>query len=325
MRKIVALILSAMFLFCLMAPAYAVENVTAEEAAKELNKYELFLGTGNGYELERTPTRLEALVMIIRLKGVEWWVKTEDFDNYPLYTNKHSFTDIPEWAAPYVHCAVLMGIANGISKYEFGSNQPITAAQYTTLLLRALEYDDSLGHFSWDKPWELSNHIGLTEGEYQNGDSFTRGDMALLSYKALSRCMKNSQYSLYYRSFIFQKIDNPKFPEEFWGNGEYMNSYKYDGYVDIKPLETGHCYVTYLGTETKSLSFELQDPTIASIKLSDAYSYHSDLYYYYEHGADTIRQHIEITGLKAGRTFVKVSFADDPNSHAIAFLDVKVS
>ena len=320
MKKIIALLLSTMLLFGLVQTAFA-EGITPEFAANGLNKYELFRGTGNGYELDRTPTRLEALVMIMRLTNSESSALVTDWDNYEHYDNRHSFTDVPEWGAPYVHCAVYIGLANGISKYEFGSNQPITAAQYTTLLLRALEYDDSLGHFTWDNPWELSNHIGLTDGEYQNNDSFTRGDMAMLSYKALSRCVKNSPYSMYYYFFIFRRMDTPELPEEFWGDGEYMQSYKSDGFAYISIGEIGYCSVTYAGTEEKELILEIQDPTIAGIEFFD--TQYNDFREF--DGTQSVCQSFEVTGLRTGKTFVKVTFTDDPNSHAIAFLDVQVS
>jgi len=320
MKKIIAFLLSTMLLFGLVQTAFA-EGITPEFAANGLNKYELFRGTGNGYELDRMPTRLEALVMIIRLIGVEWWVDSEDWENYEWYTPKHSFTDVPEWGAKYVHCGVYLGLTNGISKYEFGSNQPITAAQYITLILRALRYDDSIGYYSWDNPWELSDHIGLTDGQYPNNDAFSRGDMAVLSYSALSRYVKNSPDTLYYSSFIFQKQDNPEFPEEFWGNGEYMQSYKYDGFADVIVGETSYCSVTYAGTEEKELTLEIQDPSIASIEFID--TQYNDFREF--DGPQSVRQSFEVTGLRPGKTFVKITFAGDPDSHAIAFLDVQVS
>ena len=320
MKKTIALLLSTMLLFGLVQTAFA-EGIKPEFAANGLNKYELFLGTGNGYELERTPTRLEALVMIMRLTNSESSALVTDWDNYEHYDNRHSFTDVPEWGEQYVHFGVASGLINGISKYEFGSNQPITAAQYITLILRALRYDDSIGYYSWDNPWELSDHIGLTDGQHPNNDAFSRGDMAVLSYRALSRYVKNSPDTLYYSSFIFQKQDNPEFPEEFWGNGEYMQSYKYDGFADVIVGETSYCSVTYAGTEEKELTLEIQDPSIASIEFID--TQYNDFREF--DGPQSVRQQFEVTGLRTGKTFVKVTFTDDPDSHAIAFWDITVT
>jgi hypothetical protein len=317
MKKIIALLLSTMLLLGLAQFAYA-EEITAEFAATELNKYDLFRGTEKGYELDRVPTRLEALIMIIRLKGYEWQVNNENWNHYELYTNKHSFTDVPVWGANYVHCGVYLGLTNGISKYEFGSDLLVTAEQYTTLLLRALAYDDSAGYYSWDNPWELSDHIGLTNGNYSDNKIFTRGDLAILSYKVLSRYMKNSPNTLYYNSFIFQKLDNPKFPEQFWGNDDYMDSYKYDSFAGISIDEMGYGSVSYVGKEAKELILEMQNPTIASLSLSDTQSFDND-------GVQQIQQNFEITGLRAGKTFVKVTFANSPDSHAISFLEITVT
>lgn len=52
------------------------------------------------------------------------------------------FTYVPDWAAPYVGYCYENGIANGTSAITFGSNDNMTAAQYLTLVLRTLGYDD---------------------------------------------------------------------------------------------------------------------------------------------------------------------------------------
>lgn len=47
------------------------EKETNPDCADILNSFDLFQGTELGYELERSPKRIEALVMIIRLTGKE--------------------------------------------------------------------------------------------------------------------------------------------------------------------------------------------------------------------------------------------------------------
>ena len=49
-------------------------------------------GFGQGFDLERTPTRAEALVMLIRLLGEE--------DEALACTAKHPFRDVDPWAVP---------------------------------------------------------------------------------------------------------------------------------------------------------------------------------------------------------------------------------
>ena len=54
----------------------------------------LFQDTQNGYDLDRTPTRAEAAVMLVRLLGKETEVKT--------LTYTAPFTDLKGWEKPYV-------------------------------------------------------------------------------------------------------------------------------------------------------------------------------------------------------------------------------
>ena len=57
--------------------------------------------------------------------------------------------------------------------------------QYLTFVLRALGYEDGTD-FQWNKAWKLSDEIGLTSGQYTSNTSITRGDIAIISLKALS-------------------------------------------------------------------------------------------------------------------------------------------
>ena len=65
-------------------------------------------------------------------------------------------------------------------------------------MLRALGYDDSAGDFSWDRAWELSDALGITDGTYGPGnhDAFVRGDAALVSLAALSQRCKGADTTL---------------------------------------------------------------------------------------------------------------------------------
>lgn len=113
----------------------------------------------------------------------------------------HKFVDVPAWTNNYVSCAVNNGFVKGISETEFGSDIPIKAEEYITMLLRVLNYKYDNGHFVWDEPWKLSDKIGLSEG-IGNSKYFNRGDMVSLSYRVLSTNRKNSPFSLYYYYFI---------------------------------------------------------------------------------------------------------------------------
>ena len=182
-----------------MSTAFAAsdEAVTAADALHELG---LFNGTGtdaNGkpiYDLDRAPTRHEAVTMLVRILGKEEEAKSGNW-NIP-------FTDVADWAKPYVGYAYANGLTSGTGATTFGGNATVTASQYITFVLRALGYESGTD-FQWDKAWELSDKIALTDGRY-NADrkSFLRGDVAIISYTALTTATKGSNTPLYIKNGI---------------------------------------------------------------------------------------------------------------------------
>lgn len=154
----------------------------------------LFGGTGtdaNGnpiFDLDRAPTRQEVITMLVRLLGKEAEAKAG--------TWSVPFSDIADWARPYVGYAYTNGLTNGTSATTYGGTDVVTASQYLTFVLRALGYEAGTD-FQWDRAWELSDRIGLTSGQYNiNTSSFTRGDVAIISAQALNVSLKNLPYTL---------------------------------------------------------------------------------------------------------------------------------
>ena len=193
MKKLAALLVALAFAFA--APAAAASQ-SAVRAANELHELGLFHGVGLNYDgtpdyaLDRAPTRAEAVTMIVRLLGRE--------DAARLYNVPSPFTDVPQWAEPYVSFAYAARLTGGFSPTYFGSDYAVTAAEYLTFLLRALGYEEGTD-FVWDDPWVLAATVGLTTGYYRpehNPAQFTRGDAAILSYNALSCSMKDHSQTL---------------------------------------------------------------------------------------------------------------------------------
>ncbi len=143
--------------------------------ANKLNEIGVFKGTGNGYELERAPTRLEGLVMLVRLLG-----KVEDANNqsYP----DSGFSDVPEWGKTTVNYAKANGLTNGIGNGKFGSDIKLSSQDYATFLLRALQLDNQS---SWQTAeLDIVRLTKVKQDEMPSGD-FSRGDVARLSYLVL--------------------------------------------------------------------------------------------------------------------------------------------
>lgn len=188
MKKLLALILVLAMLFSLAPMAFAAEDPEAKKAADSLNKLGLFAGTGTNpdgtpiYNLEGIPTRSQAITMLVKLLGKE----TEAVNG----TWEMPFIDVDEWAKPFVGYAYANGLTAGNSTTQptFGGNDPVTASQYLTFVLKALGYDANTD-FNWRNPWELSDKIGLTDGRYNaaTDKNFLRGDIAIISDDALDK------------------------------------------------------------------------------------------------------------------------------------------
>lgn len=182
MKRFLSFILALTLAVSLVPSAFAASD-EAVQAANTLHALGLFNGTGtdaNGnlvYDLDRAPTREEAITMLVRLLGREEEAKSDDW--------RMPFTDVSNWAKPYVGYAYTYNLTSGTSETTFGGKQKVSAMQYLTFVLRALDYEDGTD-FQWDKAWKLSDEIGLTSGQYTSDRSMTRGDVAIISLKALS-------------------------------------------------------------------------------------------------------------------------------------------
>lgn len=163
-------------------------------AADALYAMGLFYGTGMDandqpiYELDRAPTRSEAVTMLVRLLGKE--------EEAQAGTWSTPFTDVEQWAEPYVGYAYYNGLTAGTSDTTYSGSETVTASQYLTFVLRALGYESGTD-FAWDRAWELSDQIGLPGGQYSAGTTkFTRGDVATISFNALYCKLKDSDTKL---------------------------------------------------------------------------------------------------------------------------------
>ena len=183
-RSSVSLIMIfAMLIACFSGTAGAVPvpdyGVYTDRAVVAL--YECGLLNGRG-ELENgmpdldedgTVTRGEAVIMAVRLAGGETGALAGAYESHP-------FSDVPDWADGYVATAYALGIANGMGETWFGFQEPVTLEQYLTLVLRVM----GVSNVDWESPYQQADKAGLVY--LKSGARFTRGDMAAVTYSALS-------------------------------------------------------------------------------------------------------------------------------------------
>ena len=192
MKKLLPLLLAVLTALCLGGGALALDMEDPYlSSAEALHDLGLFQGTGTNadgtpiYDLDKTPTRNQALIMLARLLGKEAEAKNGAWDI--------PFTDVSAEMKPYVGYAYANGLTTGYTAESFRGTQRIPGNQYVSFLLRALGYESGKD-FEVAKATELSDKIGLTAG--QSMANFTRGDVAQLSAAALSTPLKDSETTM---------------------------------------------------------------------------------------------------------------------------------
>lgn len=168
----------------LTASAFAANYTNCADSLHEMG---LFQGTQNGYDLDRTPTRAEAAVMLVRLLGKEAEAKA--------LTYTAPFTDLKGWEKPYVQYLYSNDLANGTNRTTFNPTGKCTAQMYAVFLLRALGYSDT-ADFSYANAIETAREQGIYDTGIINVQNFLRDDAAAASYTALSVSPKNSEGTL---------------------------------------------------------------------------------------------------------------------------------
>lgn len=165
-------------------------EVDYNELAGALKAMGLFKGTGtaygDGYDLEQTPTRIEGLVLFLRLIGEEKAALA--------YVGTNPFPDVPDWARQYAAYAYAKGYTKGVDgeRMLFGTANTISSGEYLTFLLRALGYQDggTAPDFTWDTALDRAAVLNvITAGErtlLDGAKPFLRAQTAYLSYYALS-------------------------------------------------------------------------------------------------------------------------------------------
>ena len=164
--------------------------------AEALKAIHLFRGSltgyGSGFDLEVSPTRLQALIMFIRLMGEE--------DEALAYAGTTPFTDIAAGSEParYVGYACSKGYTNGYTKTTFRPSQKVNAYQYVEFVLRALGYS-STG--TTDLTGTLDRAVGcgvLTAGEEAMlaRDAFLRAELVYVSWYALDAQVSGTEQTL---------------------------------------------------------------------------------------------------------------------------------
>lgn len=192
-KRIAALLLACLLSVSLFAvPAGATGSDAGSAAhADKLAALHLFQGTASGYNLDAAPTRLQGLIMLIRLLGLE--------DEALACKDPNPFTDVTGTGDRYAAYAYANGLTAGTSATTFTPSRILSPSNYVTFLLRSLGYDDGKGDFKASQAPAFAASTGMMTAEAAGklaSVTMNRGDLVDLSYAALTRKLKGETRTL---------------------------------------------------------------------------------------------------------------------------------
>lgn len=186
-KVIISLVLMLVMGLMVFMPAYAANTTEAEMRASALKRLGLFRGVSDtNFDLNRVPTRTEALIMLIRVLGKEPEALQGNWS--------HPFIDVASWADKYVGYAFNNALTKGVSATAFGVGNA-NSDMYLTFVLRALGYNDAAGDFNWAEPDALATSVGILSGGV-DVSNFLRADVVLVSWAALKTDLKDGSQTL---------------------------------------------------------------------------------------------------------------------------------
>ena len=155
-----------------------------QEAIEVLQTVGIMTGDQNGnFNPDGSITRNEMAVVMAHLLNLD----------YDYYRGTNPFTDVPEWAAPYVAACAAEGVVAGIGNGQYGGDQKVTAAQASLMIMKALGYFQNAEDFGTD--WQVAtirqaSYINLFNNINATAESaLTRGQVAQLVLNGLKAKM----------------------------------------------------------------------------------------------------------------------------------------
>lgn len=155
--------------------------------ADTLYELGLFKGTDNGYELDKTFTREEAATVLVRLLGEERDSEKQEYNSL--------FNDVSKdrWSFPYVMYCYENKITKGTGNDTFSPETPISAEEFTTLVLRLLGYTDAEPNTALKECIEYNLLNSEIVRKLETSNNFKRDDMVYIVYRSLMTKTNNGE------------------------------------------------------------------------------------------------------------------------------------
>ena len=163
--------------FLNLSECLAATKPTYESEAESLHQQGLLNGNENGLDLLKPLTRIEAAAMLLRALG-----QSETANS----GSGQIFSDVPQdhWGYGAAENAYNLGLIRGVGNNQFAPDNNVTAAEFSTMVLRA----SGAAEFNWEQALSLLIEQNIiTQDNANTMDFFTRGDMAKIIYEAKAK------------------------------------------------------------------------------------------------------------------------------------------
>lgn len=165
---------------CNMVTADVVYRNDMDYEADILKSKGLFSGDDSGYRLEEGLTRAEMAAMLTRIVGGTAEVESDREG----FASQCTFSDVPNWAKPYVGYCVEKKLLNGIGNGLYGAEKKANKLDYCSVVLRATGINTGYTYSTADvKAVELGY---LSLGRSALAD-LTRGDVVAITYNIMEK------------------------------------------------------------------------------------------------------------------------------------------
>jgi uncharacterized protein YkwD len=188
LRTILAALLLAVFCVNVSAVAYATSD--AETAAADyLAEQGIYEGDENGnLNLDKTLTRAELAAILTRLDyvansdspeaGIKKWREWGVFHFAEPENRYNTFTDLPDWALPYVEYCYERGLVKGMSETKFDASGAVSPKTLCAVILRYCGIPET--EWEYAEAVERAQSLGIAPDEGLDDAEVTRGVVALV-------------------------------------------------------------------------------------------------------------------------------------------------
>ncbi len=182
MKRTISFVLCVLVLFGFSTIAVDAAT-TAEEAGDYLKKIGIYKGyEDGGLRLKNDITRAEFATLAVRVEGLE------DLQKESKGQTRFEDVDANHWASGYINVAADNGLLVGDAGTDvFRPEDKITYAETVTVLIRLLEYEDTVAKDNWPENYmNKADELDILKNIDIPSDSpISRGEIAVLIFDSL--------------------------------------------------------------------------------------------------------------------------------------------